>query len=197
MPQEAVAVLRALISSTSGARGWFVTLLTDPDFGAIFRPPLDESLLSAISDNPDPNIKLVTMNVAMSTATELVHEANGNPALAAASRMTRDRSKIILLALLDRMPGLREEAADLLSAVEPWETDHAGVQATPTDFTHTKPRLTLAPAHAHTCAVVRGKQVPRADANAEWVRFTRKWRYNADQRAAIRCELADILGKPS
>jgi len=96
MPPEAVTVLRVLISSTSGARGWFVTLLTNPDFEAVFRPPLDESLLSAISDNPDPNIKLMTMNVAMSTATELVHEANGNPELAAASRMTRDRSRICL-----------------------------------------------------------------------------------------------------
>jgi len=166
MPPEAVTVLRVLISSTSGARGWFVTLLTNPDFEAVFRPPLDESLLSAISDNPDPNIKLMTMNVAMSTATELVHEANGNPELAAASRMTRDRSRILLESLLDRLPGLREEVAGLFSAVEPWETDDAG------------------------------KQVPRADANAEWVKFTKKWRYNADQRAAIRSEIAAVLGKP-
>ena len=79
MPAEAVKVLRALISSTSGARGWFVTLLTDERFDPVFRPPLDAALLSAISDNPEPNIKLMTMNVAMSTATELVHAANGGP----------------------------------------------------------------------------------------------------------------------
>ena len=79
MPAEAVKVLRALISSSSGARGWFVTLLTDERFDAVFRPPLDAALLSTISDNPDPNIKLMTMNVAMSTATELVHAANGDP----------------------------------------------------------------------------------------------------------------------
>ena len=82
MPSEAVKVLRALISSSSGARGWFVTLLTDERFDAVFRPPLDAALLSTISDNPDPNIKLMTMNVAMSTATELVHAANGDPSLA-------------------------------------------------------------------------------------------------------------------
>ena len=79
MPAEAVKVLRALISSTSGARGWFVTLLTDERFDAVFRPPLDAALLSTISDNPEPNIKLMTMNVAMTTATELVHAANGGP----------------------------------------------------------------------------------------------------------------------
>ena len=60
----------------------FVTLLTDERFDAVFRPPLDAALLSTISDNPDPNIKLMTMNVAMSTATELVHAANGDPSLA-------------------------------------------------------------------------------------------------------------------
>ena len=32
-------------------------------------------------------------------------------------------------------------------------------------------------------------------ANAEWVKFTKKWRYNAQQRAAIRVEIAAILGK--
>ena len=33
----------------------------------------------------------------------------GNPDLAAASRLTRDRSRTLLSALLDDMPGLREE----------------------------------------------------------------------------------------
>ena len=50
MPAEAVGVLRALISTSSGARGWFVTLLTDERFDAVFAPPLDASLLSAIAD---------------------------------------------------------------------------------------------------------------------------------------------------
>ena len=50
MPEEAVEVLRALISSTAGARGWFVTLLTNPAFDAVFQPPIDEALLGAISE---------------------------------------------------------------------------------------------------------------------------------------------------
>jgi len=165
MPTQAVSVLRALISSSSGARGWFVTLLTDERFDAVFRPPLDASLLSAISDTPEPNIKLMTMNVAMSTATELVHLANGNPDLAAASRLTRDRSRVLLVALLDEMPGLRDEVFGLFSAVEPWELRDGG------------------------------KLAPPAEANAEWVKFTKKWRYDAEQRAAIRGELASLLGK--
>ena len=61
MPAEAVDVLRALISTTAGARGWFVTLLTNPDYDAVFRPPLDEGFLCAICEHPDPNIRLCTV----------------------------------------------------------------------------------------------------------------------------------------
>jgi hypothetical protein len=89
MPEEAVRALRALVSHTAGGRGWFVSLLTNPDYEPIFKPPLDPQLLSAIEASPDPNVKLLTMNVAMSTATELVHKANGDDDLAAASRLTR------------------------------------------------------------------------------------------------------------
>ena len=52
-----------------------------------------------------------------STATELAHLENGNAEFAAASRMTRDRSTALLVALLDRMSGLRPEVEALLSAV--------------------------------------------------------------------------------
>ena len=163
MPPEAVSTLRSLISSTAGARGWFVTLLTNPDFEPVFRPPLDETLLSAISETPDPNIKLMTMNVAMSTATELAHAANGNAELAAASRLTRDRSCVLLEALLDRLPGLREEVQALFSAVQPWRASDDG------------------------------KPLPPAEANEEWVQFTKKWGYSANQRDAIRQRLAGLL----
>ena len=70
---EAVTVLRSLVSTTSGARGWFVILLTDERYDAVFEPPLDMELLRAIEASPEPNLKLLIMNIAMSTATELVH----------------------------------------------------------------------------------------------------------------------------
>lgn len=186
MPAEAVATLRALISTTAGARGWFVTLLTDPAFEPVFRPPLDEALLEAVEASPDPNIKvcrfgaiphlaaalpqpnllltrsrptpkqLMTMNVAMSTATELAHLANGHDDLAAASRMTSDRSAVLLTALLDRMPGLREAAEALLAAVQPDSSSTAA-------------------------------------AEAEWRKFCKKWGYGAEQREAIRKKLESVL----
>ena len=159
MPADAVVALRALVSHVAGGRGWFVSLLTNPDFDPIFKEPLDPQLLAAIEASPDPNLKLLTMNLAMPTATELVHKANGNEDLAAASRLTRDRSRVLLAALLPRMRGLVEEVQNLRSAVEPWPTDEA----------------------------------PPEEASAEWVEFTRKWGYGAEQRAAIKAELDELL----
>ena len=159
MPPQAVETLRALVSTTSGARGWFVTLLTDERYDAVFQPPLDPHLLAAIEASPDPNLKLLTMNVAMSTATELVHVANGSEDLAAASRLTRDRSKVLLSALLPRMVGLMEEVRGLRTAVEPWPSADA----------------------------------PPQDADDEWVKFARKWEYGAEQRAAIKGELDEVM----
>ena len=50
MPAEAQRILRALISTTAGARGWFVSLLTNPDFDAIFQPPIYDAILDAICE---------------------------------------------------------------------------------------------------------------------------------------------------
>ena len=43
----------------------------------------------------------------------------GDEELAAASRMTQRRSTALMVALLDRLPGLREAAQALLTAVQP------------------------------------------------------------------------------
>ena len=53
----------------------------------------------------------------------LTHAANGDDDLAAASRLTRDRSKVLLSALLPRMRGLVEEVQQLRTAVVPWTND--------------------------------------------------------------------------
>merc|ERR1712157_53472 len=186
MPEEATKTLRALISTTSGARGWFVSLLTNPDYDAIFtQPKLDTSLLQAICDNPEPNIRLMTMNVAMSTATELAHLRNNNPDLAAGSRLTRDRSRILVEALISNydsrgdessisnydgdntiisLPGLRDELLKLRSAVIPWDMDDD-----------------------------KKKEIPPTNSDVEWVKFTKKWGYDSEQRGSILEVLDQIL----
>ena len=167
MPDVAVNALRALVSHIAGGRGWFVSLLTNPDYEPIFVPPLDEGLLSAIEASPDPNAKLMTMNVAMSTATELVHQANCKPHLAAASRLTRERSKALAVALIDRMPALRASIEALKQAVQPLAVGDGETRRA----TSVEPEI------------------------AEWHEFCRKWGYGPEQRGAIRTELEEILAK--
>mmetsp|Transcript_68984 Transcript_68984/g.206881 ORF Transcript_68984/g.206881 Transcript_68984/m.206881 type:complete len:94 (+) Transcript_68984:3-284(+) len=88
--------------------------------------------------------------------------------------MTRDRSRALLLALVGRMPGLAEEVEALLSAVQPW----AAAADSAADGSATGIRAALA---------------PPAGADAEWVKFTKKWRYGVEQREAIRTVLSGIL----
>lgn len=168
MPEEAVTLLKSLVSTMSGARGWFVTLLTDPDYEPLFQPPIDETLLKALCGS-QPNIKLMTMNVAMSTATRLAHLERGNKGLAEASGMTSDRSKALLVGMLSpgpkgevRMPGLREELEGLLAAVEPdAEAADSGASTNPQQ--------------------------------AEWLQFCKKWGYNSEHRKAIHSIVSSIL----
>ena len=121
MPMEAVIALRSLASPTWGARGLFVTLLTDERYNAVFELPLEPQLLTVIGGSG--KVQLLTMQVAMSTAMELVHVADGSEELAVASRLTRERSKVLLTALLPRMMGLTEEVQRLRGAVVPWKDD--------------------------------------------------------------------------
>ena len=115
-------MLRSLASPTWGARGLFVTLLTDERYDAVFKLPLEPQLLTVIGAAPE-NKQLLTTQLATSTAMELVHVADGSEELAAASRLTRERSKVLLNALLPRMMGLTEEVQRLRTAVVPWKDD--------------------------------------------------------------------------
>ena len=110
LDDEARELLQDLVSTTSGARGWFVSLLTDEDLAQLFVPPIDDALLQPIAQRPEPNLRLCVMNVAMSAATAIQHERDGHRDLAAASRATSSRSAALCTALLERdmMAGLAE-----------------------------------------------------------------------------------------
>ena len=58
----------------------------------MFETPLDSALVEAIKASPHPNAQLLTMNIAMSTATELAHLANGLSVLSAHAPCTSSLS---------------------------------------------------------------------------------------------------------
>ena len=165
---DARDLLDDLISTTSGARGWFVVLLTSPEFGALFSPAVEPALLEAIAAKPEPNLRLCVMNVAMSAATALAHDARGHADLAAASRETGARSSALVAALLDDMAGLRDAVAALAAAAAGGGDD---------DGLDDLEKL------------LAGEPNP----DREWRDFLDKWGYDGEQRAEIRRALRSLL----
>lgn len=122
-------ILVALLSHSDGARGFYVTTLTAPELDNVFALPVDPTLLNAIKQSPDPNAKLLTMNIAMSTATELAHLANGNMDFAKGSALTRGRTRALIDCLSPTFPALKNNLTDLLAAINTPAAAAAGVNA--------------------------------------------------------------------
>ena len=114
--------------------------------------------------------------------------------------------------------------AELHSAVEPWERSDGDELTPPADASARVAQVSapssdppphlpclslrglamatfLVPTQANTsrvadpCNPLLQPSPAPTQANAEWVKFTKKWRYGAEQLAAIRTEVAAILGK--
>ena len=171
LDDEARELLQDLVSTTSGARGWFVSLLTDDDLAQLFEPPIDDALLVPIAARPEHNLRLCVMNGAMSSATAVAHERDGHRDLAAASRATSSRSAALCTALLERdmMAGLAEALRALYEAAAPGDDDLGELGEIP--------GLSPDAAPAHV--------------DEDWAAFLDKWRYGPEQRAAIQRTLYD------
>lgn len=123
--------LHALLSHSDGARGFYVTTLTAPELDILFEEPINASMLDAIKASPEPNAKLLAMNLAMSTATELAHVANGNDEFAKGSALTRTRTRALISSLLldSSFPALKQHLQDLLAAIVKPSTSTPDVEA--------------------------------------------------------------------
>ncbi len=97
-----------LVQSENGARGFFVTYLSDD------RPLIDQSfpiVLPALKTSPDVIAPLMVKNLAMSTAMAITHRRNQNEDLAAGSDRVRSRSAHLIASLA--LPQLQEQAYQL------------------------------------------------------------------------------------
>lgn len=93
---EMIARTKTLLETEAGARGFFVVFLTG-DASLADQPP--DWLLSLFAKGPELVAELLVKNLAMSTATALAHEAQGNPEQADGSRQVAQRTTAILKAL--------------------------------------------------------------------------------------------------
>eukprot|EP00933_Yihiella_yeosuensis_P054555 TRINITY_DN5301_c3_g1_i1.p1 TRINITY_DN5301_c3_g1~~TRINITY_DN5301_c3_g1_i1.p1 ORF type:complete len:278 (+),score=60.01 TRINITY_DN5301_c3_g1_i1:141-974(+) len=95
--------LAAMLGHSDGARGFFVTYLTDPKLKTVADAPegIPQIIQTALQNsNADVVSPLAVMNLAMSTATGLSHKAKGDVEKAANSELTARRSAKVLEVLL-------------------------------------------------------------------------------------------------
>jgi len=105
---ELESTLTDLVSSENGARGFFVTYLTN-DRPFADRP--SSAIVRALQTSPDIVAELLVKNVAMSTAMAITHRRNQNEAMSAGSdRVQRRTAQLIQLV---QLPEVSQKAEQL------------------------------------------------------------------------------------
>lgn len=105
---ELEATLIKLVSSENGARGFFVTYLTDD------RPFADQpspAVVNALKTSPDIVAELLVKNLAMSTAMIIAHRRNQNEVMASGSDRVQRRTANLMQ--LVQLPQVSEKATQL------------------------------------------------------------------------------------
>ncbi|CAE8584298.1 unnamed protein product [Polarella glacialis] len=124
--------LAAMLAHSDGARGFFVTYLTEPSLETLADSPsgLSPLVVEALRGVDTTVItSLAIMNVAMPTATALAHEANGDLELAQNSARTARRGSRVLQVLANDQstgPATRSELDACRAAAAAWPETAAG-----------------------------------------------------------------------
>lgn len=87
--EQIQAIVTQLVASQNGARGFFVTYLTDER--SQFDHPTD-AVLTALLSSAEIVSELLVKNLAMSTAMAIAHRRKGNEAMAQGSDRVRSRT---------------------------------------------------------------------------------------------------------
>jgi hypothetical protein len=100
--------IAALLQTANGARGFFVSFLTGES-------PLADTptagMIRALRSAPTIVADLMAKNLAMSTAMQMTHQANGDAEQAAGSARVQARSRTLIAAL--QLPALQTELQQL------------------------------------------------------------------------------------
>ncbi len=147
-PEDLRAQMTTLVSTKNGARGFFVTYLTDP------RPLADAptpETIAALNAVPEVVAELLIKNLVMSTAMEITHLRNGNPEMAAQSAQVRNRTAHLIPQLNgDRLrteaqslwQGLTQSSGDYATFLKKWGYDEEQKQAMAQRLSTVFPELT-------------------------------------------------------
>ena len=123
------AAIASLVKSENGARGFFVTYLTDE---RSFADRPSAAVVCALRSSPDTVSELLVKNLAMSAAMAVTHRRNQNEEMAKGSERVRQRTthlikQIQLESVSDKLQQLRESIATgtghYQAFLERWEYD--------------------------------------------------------------------------
>lgn len=105
---EIESTLTDLVSSENGARGFFVTYLTND---CPFADHPSEATIRALQASPNIAAELLVKNVAMSTAMAITHRRNQNEAMAQGSERVQRRTAHLIQ--LVQLPEVSQKAEQL------------------------------------------------------------------------------------
>lgn len=112
--QEITRAIANLVATENGARGFFVTFLTAQNFPLADQP--SPALLTALESSPVIVGELLVKNLAMASATEIIHQRRGDSEAAQGSRQVQQRTKN----LINQLPssGLTAKLSDLEQSLD-------------------------------------------------------------------------------
>jgi hypothetical protein len=105
-----------LVTTSNGARGFFVIWLTEENPLAGVTPP---EILDALRKSPDLVAELLTKNLAMSTAMAYTHRINGDLASAQGSEQVSKRTQALIKHL--HLPSVDEQLILLKTSLQSQE----------------------------------------------------------------------------
>ncbi|MBW4517305.1 MAG: hypothetical protein KME11_19020 [Timaviella obliquedivisa GSE-PSE-MK23-08B] len=110
---EIQAAIATLVSTENGARGFFVTYLTD-DRSFVDQPT--DAVIKALQTSPFIVAELLVKNLAMSTGIAIAHRRNSNEAMARGSDRVQRRTAELIQRV--QLPEVAEKAAQLQASAE-------------------------------------------------------------------------------
>ncbi|MCU0541704.1 MAG: hypothetical protein MUE44_05870 [Oscillatoriaceae cyanobacterium Prado104] len=110
----------SLVKTSNGARGFFVTYLTD-DRALADKP--SSGVLDALQQAPEIVAELLVKNLAMSAAMVVYHSREQNEEMAASSARVNGRSRLLIQTL--QLPACQTLARQMLASVENGDGEYA------------------------------------------------------------------------
>ena len=111
--EQILDFVSALIQTSNGARGFFVTYLTAKD--PICNEPQPE-IIAAITAHPDIAADLLVKNIAMSTAQQLYHQRRNDSEMMISSATVAARTTKIIKEL--NFPQIQDMCRELVSTIQ-------------------------------------------------------------------------------